>query len=101
MKFKRGSVLLWRQQEEERRRQAKIERLRQIEEERLRDLVNQAVVWIKSNQLRDYISAVETAASERDLSIEGDPLKNWLEWAMNHANRLDPLYNNLPFETKA
>ncbi|MGD8258816.1 MAG: hypothetical protein PVG70_19685 [Desulfobacterales bacterium] len=91
----------WRLQEEERRRQAEMERLRQIEEERLRDLENQAALWFKSNQLRDFISAVETAALERGFSIEDEPLKSWFKWAKNHANRLDPLYTNLPFENKA
>jgi membrane protein involved in colicin uptake len=88
------------QQEEELRRQAEMERLRQIEEKRLRDLENQADRWFKSNQLRQYISAVETAALERGLSIEDDPLKSWLKWAKNHANSFDPLFNNLPFENE-
>ena len=91
----------WRLQEEERRRQAEMERFRQIEEKRLRDLEKQAALWFKSNQLRDYISAVETAALERGFSTKDDPLKSWLEWAKNHASRLDPLYNNLPFDNKA
>lgn len=90
----------WRQQEEERRRQDEMNRLRQIEEERLRDLENQTDRWFKSNQLREYISAVENAASERGISINDEPLKRWLQWAKNHANRFDPLYNNLPFENK-
>ena len=59
-------------QEEERRRQAEMERLRQIEEERLRDLENQADRWFKGNQLREYIRAVENAASERGFSINDD-----------------------------
>jgi hypothetical protein len=91
----------WRKQQEERRLQAEMERLRQIEEERLRDLENQAALWFKSNQLRDYISAVETAALERGFSIEDEPVNRWLKWAKNHADRLDPLSNNLPFENKA
>ncbi|MEA3437192.1 MAG: hypothetical protein U9R43_12060 [Thermodesulfobacteriota bacterium] len=87
-------------QEEECRRQAEMERLRQIEEERLRDLENQADRWFRSNQLREYIRAVENAASERGFSINDDSLKSWLKWAKNHANRFDPLYNSLPFEDR-
>ena len=90
----------WRLQEEERRRKAEMERLRQIEEKRLRDLENQAGRGFKSNQLREYIRAVETAASERGFSINDDPLKSWLKWAINHTNSFDPLYNNLPFQIK-
>jgi len=90
----------WRQQEEEHRRQAKIECLRQIEEDRLRDLENQADRWFKSNQLREYISAVENVASERGISINDEHLKRWLQWAKTHANRFDPFYNNLPVENK-
>jgi hypothetical protein len=91
----------WRKQEEERRQQVEMERLRQIEEERLRNLENQAALWFKSNQLRDYIRAVEIAALERGISIEDKPVKRWLKWAKNHTNRLDPLSNNLLFENKA
>ena len=90
----------WRQQEEDRRRQIELERLRQIEEERLLDLENQAALWFKSNKLRDYISAVETAALERDFSLENEPLKSWFKWAQGHANSFDPLFNGLPFENK-
>ena len=90
----------WRQQEEERRRQDEMNRLRQIEEERLRDLENQADRWFKSSQIREYISAVENTASERGISINKAPLKSWLKWAKNHANRFDPLFKNLPFENK-
>ena len=74
--------------------------IRQIEEERLRDLENLAGRWFKSNQLRNYISAVETAASNRGLSIKDDPLKSWLEWAKSHVNSFDPLFDNLPFENE-
>ena len=91
----------WRLREEERRRQAEMERLRQIEVKRLRDLENQADRWFKSNNLRQYISAVETAATEQGLSIEDDPLKSWLKWAKTLANRSDPLHYNLPFENKS
>ena len=83
----------WRLQEEERRKQAEMVRLRQIEEERLRDLENQATLWFKSNQLRNYIRAVETAALERGCSIEDEPLKSWLKWANGHANSFDPLFD--------
>jgi len=90
----------WRKQEEQRRQQVEMERLRQIEEERLRNLENQAALWLQSNQLRDYISAVETAALERGFSIWAEPRSSWLKWAKSHANSFDPLFDNLPFESK-
>ena len=89
-----------RRRAEERRRQAEMERLRQIEEERLRDFENQATLWFKSSQLREYIKAVENASAERGFFINDEPFKSWLNWAKNHANSIDPLYNNLPFENK-
>jgi len=87
--------------EEERKRQAELERLHQIEEERLQELENQANRWLKSKQLREYIYAVVDAASERGFSINDDPLKSWLNWANNHAENMDPLNKDFPFENKA
>jgi len=57
-----------------------------FEEKRLHDLENQADRWFKSDQLRQYISAVETAASEGGLSTKDDPLRSWLECRGNLFN---------------
>ena len=42
---------------------------------------------------RAFISAVEKTASERHLSQDNqEKLYKWLSWAMQHADRLDPLH---------
>ena len=57
-----------REWELERQRQAELARLRQIELERREDLEKQAENWVKSRQLREYIQAVEIAASKQGIS---------------------------------
>jgi len=78
-------------QEEERLR---AEKLRQIKEEqkRLSGLVSAAEAWKKSILVRDFINAVEAAARAGSYPFEPkEELENWLEWAREQANRLDPL----------
>jgi hypothetical protein len=75
--------------------------MRQIEEGRKHDLEEQADRWLKSKQLREYIGAVEKAVSKRGVSedIKGQ-FEKWIVWANNHADRIDPLQNGLPFESE-
>jgi hypothetical protein len=85
-------------EERERRRQEELkamqelERRRQEELRRLQDLENQALRWTKASQMRTYIAEVEKKASRSDLPTEGqERLANWLRWAREHADRIDPL----------
>jgi len=85
--------------EEERRLWEEERRRRQLEEDRLRELLNQAESWTKSQQLRSYIRAVQEAANKlpslEDFQVK---LEEWVSWAEQHADRLDPIAHNLPFE---
>jgi len=92
-------------EEEERRR---IERRRQLEQERLKraelrqryleeearvtKLTSEAKSWKRSQILREYIAEIEKhpTAGELSLSLE-KPLAEWLKWAHDQADRLDPL----------
>jgi hypothetical protein len=98
------------EQEEERRR---IERQRRLEEERLRraelrrryleeegrvnTLISCAENWKRSHILREYIAEVEkrAAGGELPFSLE-KPLAEWLRWAQDQVDRLDPLAPNPP-----
>lgn len=83
-------------QEEERLR---AEKLRQIKEEqkRLSGLVSAAEAWKKSILVRDFINAVEAAARAGYYPIEPkEELKNWLKWASEQADRLDPVTPSPP-----
>ena len=90
-----------REWELERQRQAELARLRQIELERREDLEKQAENWVKSRQLREYIQAVEIAASKQGISSPShEGYAFWMRWAKAHADRLDPLTNGLPIENE-
>jgi len=71
----------------------------EVERQRLRELENQAQFWARSEQLRAYIRAVETAASKQPLLNElQEELAKWVLWASAYADRLDPLQGGLPIE---
>ena len=83
-------------QEEERLR---AEKLRQIKEEqkRLSGLVSAVEAWKKSILVRDFINAVEAAARAGYYPIEPkEELENWLKWAGEQADRLDPVTPSPP-----
>lgn len=91
-----------REWEKERQRRAERARLGQIELERREDLEKQAANWVKSQQLRDYIQAIEMAAAKQGIAGRAkDSYAFWMRWANAHADRLDPLTRGLPFEDEA
>ena len=88
--------------EKQRQRRAELARLQQVELERREDLEKQAENWVKSQQLREYMRAVETAASKQGISENShEGFAIWIRWAKVHADRLDPLSHGLPFEDNA
>ena len=71
----------------------------EAERQRLRELENQAQFWVRSEQLRAYIRAVETAASEQPFFNElREELAKWVLWASAYADQLDILQGGLPIE---
>ncbi len=90
--------------QEELEAREEMERQRQEEQKRLQDLENQALRWAKATQLRAYIVEVEGKANGRDLPVEEqERLANWLRWAREHADRIDPLIGEVlkePFAPK-
>ena len=86
------------QEEEERlRREAerrRYEEAQKREEElaRQRALEQEAANWAKAQQLRAYLSAVKAILTVKHGRIQsGSPADQWLTWAHQHADRLDPL----------
>jgi len=62
------------------------------EEERLAELNEEVVAWHRSQQMRQYIQAVRDLALKQHGAIEeGSKLCEWLTWAEQQADRLDPL----------
>jgi hypothetical protein len=98
-----------RKAEEERQRKEEEERLRRereaaetlrrmesearkkLERERVERLFGEARSWSESRLLRDYIAEVHRRLIERHGVIEeGSESANWLAWAREQADRLDP-----------
>lgn len=90
----------------EQRRRAGEERERQrIEEERanleksikaaqskVNALRNATARWLRAEQIRSFVSAARDTAVQNDQSIEpGSPFGDWVIWAEQQADRLDPL----------
>lgn len=92
-----GQEELARREKELRRKHEEEEAARQLEEKRRKDLENQAANWIKAQQLREYIFAVEKRA---EFNIANGHhvigLEKWITWARQHADRIDPLSSGLP-----
>lgn len=86
--------------EEERCRRQKLEELRQIEMEKRANLEKQARRWEQSRCIREFIVAVREEAMKSDqTATDQDSLKDWVNWASEHADRLDPLSAGLPFNS--
>jgi len=81
--------LEWREQEEARKKKA--EEI-QKEKERVERLFKQVEAWQKAQHIRTYIEAVKQVAIQKHGFINiGSELDNWLKWATQQADRLDPL----------
>jgi hypothetical protein len=78
----------------EEQRRARAERVQKVKEERGRveKLTSDSEKWFKSNLIRQFISALESAQEAGDCPFkpQGD-LREWLKWARDQADRLDPL----------
>jgi hypothetical protein len=78
--------------QEERRQWEESERIRREEEEKMKALDREVASWHRSQQIRTYIDAVKKWAIEKYGEIKPDgKLHQWLTWATQQADRLDPL----------
>ena len=85
-----------RQREEEQRRQAELKRKNQNEKARVATLVIDAENYHKSKQIRDFIAAVENDRQKGNpVYVTDDDFDNWVKWARDQADRLDPLTESL------
>lgn len=91
-------------QEEEERLRREAERRRQEEaKKRQEELMNrqaleqEAISWVKAQQLRGYLAALKEMLIAKHGEIQpGSPADHWLVWAHQHADRLDPLICEKP-----
>ncbi|MFH1627448.1 MAG: hypothetical protein ABIE47_01840 [Pseudomonadota bacterium] len=78
--------------QERRRQEEESERLRREEEEKLKALDREVASWHRSQQIRLYIDAVKKWAIQKYGEVKPDSkLHQWLTWATQQADRLDPL----------
>lgn len=86
-----------REREERRRKIEEIKRLRREEEQRLKILDQQVSNWHQSQTIRRYIEAFREAALRKYGTIEpGSDIDKWITWAIQQADRFDPLVKNPP-----
>lgn len=79
--------------EAERRRHEEVQK-QQEELARRQALEQEATNWAKAQQLRAYLSALKDMLNAKHGEIEsGSQADQWLTWAHQHADRLDPLAN--------
>lgn len=76
--------------EAERQRQEELERRRREELEQRAALEAAAGQWAKGEELRAFLRACEAAWGPCEM---GSHQRRWLDWAYQHADRLDPLKN--------
>jgi hypothetical protein len=83
--------------EEERQRQAELNRKIQEERTRFSNLITDAENHQKSMQIRDFVAAVEKEHRNGNaVYVNADEYESWVTWARNQADRLDPLADSPP-----
>lgn len=77
----------------ERRRRAAMDaaNVRFAEAHRAKVLVRQAEDWRRAQELRSYLTAMESAVSEMAEGEEVARAREWLQWGRRYAEALDPL----------
>ena len=68
-----------------------------VERARVDALIEKSAQWLQSQNLRHYIEAEKHKylASHEEIEPSGD-FSHWLEWAVQQADRLDPLVESPP-----
>ncbi len=97
----RARALERQRQENERlelaRRRVEEEKRREEEKKRLQNLVSEAQSWKQSQLIREYVAAVRAKVIERNIEIvPGGEIDQWITWANQQADRLDPLAKSPP-----
>jgi len=83
-------------EEQERLRKEKEKRERE-EQEKIQKLERDVDAWYKAQRIRNYVQAVREEFIQRGGSISnGCEFEQWLNWAIQHANNIDPMMNGRP-----
>jgi hypothetical protein len=88
-------------QEAERRRQQEAQR-RAKEAEEVRALDSTLAAWEKAQRIRVFVAALGELHSASTASTFGDvPIPDWIAWATEYANHIDPLVVKPPVSERA
>jgi hypothetical protein len=76
---------------------ARLEASIKTEQSKANALRNAAARWSRAEQIRLFICAAREAAVQNGQSVEqGSPFGDWVTWAEQQADRLDPLKESPP-----
>jgi hypothetical protein len=81
---------------EQARQLAEKRKLYEAEQARVERLLEQAENWRSSKLVRELVEAVRLAHSENGARELGPDTVSWMEWALQQADRLDPLCPSPP-----
>ncbi len=92
----RARSLKWerweREKQEQQQRREEMERQRREKQARVQALIKAAEDWQRSHQIRNYLQAVRDLALEKYGQVApGSKLCEWLVWAEQQADHIDPL----------
>ncbi len=71
-------------------------RLIEKEEKKIKTLEHEAIRWHRAKRIRAYIKAVRHDALRKADSENRAAVLEWVRWAEQHADRIDPLKPSLP-----
>ena len=65
--------------------------MERLEAERWEKLRARAAEWHEAQQLRAFLTALETGRDDLASEVDGLPLSEWLDWARQRITKFDPL----------
>lgn len=84
-----------REWEEEKRRREDQRRQNALEGKRIEALSKNLERWNQRQQILEFVAAVEAKLNSSGYD-EPEPVREWIAWANDYANRIDPLNERLP-----
>jgi hypothetical protein len=80
------------EQKEQARLDEELRKRRLAEQRRLWALLSESISWEYGRRIREYVSAIKERASQMSVgSQEDEELTDWIQWALQQADALDPL----------
>jgi hypothetical protein len=84
-----------REWEEQERRREEQRRRNALESKRVEGLAKDLERWRQRQQILGYVAAVE-AKLNADNCVDEEAVRQWINWAKDYADRIDPLHERLP-----